>query len=206
MSQILLKQVKVGWVTVILLSFFSIHAHAQLLLNDFSDWTADNGSGGGFVAGSWTGAVVQNSGFISIVSPADDTGYIYLDVVGARPKDLTGYTQISLTARIDPGNVSGAFTVVLWDTNGDDAAQATFFASEFSGTFSMVTKALTIIDPIRYQDVGGFIISGNGTFDAFRVSFDSLSAIPEPSTYALLGLGLAGLVVGRRLRRRSAKA
>ena len=177
-------------------------AHAQIVvINDFSDWTASNPNGG-FENGTWASQVTQDTGFITVGGSADNTGSVYLDLIGTVPKDLTSYSGLNLTARVDSGNAGGSFTIVVTDSGGNNAASATFLTSSFSSSFSTVTSSWTVLDALKLADANGFFIYGSGTTDLFKFSFDTLSvgAIPEPSTYALLmlGAGAIGVMVRRR--------
>lgn len=172
-------------------------AHGQILLNDFSNWLAANPNGG-FSSGTWNGEVTQNSGFITVGGTADNTGNAYLDFVGPVPKNLTGLTSLTLVARVDAGNASPGFTITITDSNGDSAASASFSAVDFSSSFGAATASWSVIDALKLQDANGFFIAGSGTSEAFRMSFDNLTAVPEPETWLLLALGLTLIVVFRR--------
>ena len=195
-------------------------ASAQILISNFSDladqaYTPFNSSWNG-----GTGSVdqfVQNSGYVSI-TPVDggnpdgmgsfDAAFPGSDLNNPSSVNFGSITVLQLTARLDAGNNSGSFTVVISDENDVEIGQATFFASSFGSSFSAVNATFDLTGggdatQATYWTLGGDAVRG----DNVRASFDNLTAytsapatVPEPSTYALLGLGLVALYSCRRKR------
>jgi len=115
--------------------------------------------------------------------------------------NLTGSSQIRITANVTtaPG---GGFTFVLQDAQNDEV-QAAFDWSSFVGG-ATITSNLSINALFNYGDVVGWNLSGGGSGLAIAATLTSATAvIPEPSTYALLALGLGGLVLMRMRSKRS---
>ena len=119
--------------------------------------------------------------------------------------NATGFLKISVTARLESGNTAPGFIINLFDGDGSGttALTATFSASNFNSvSFTTGTALLTVHPEMgNAANIQYFGISGTGTAVPFRVSFDSISvsAIPEPGTYAALtGLLVLGFAAWRR--------
>ncbi|MEO0435117.1 MAG: PEP-CTERM sorting domain-containing protein, partial [Cyanobacteria bacterium J06656_5] len=111
---------------------------------------------------------------------------------GVEP-DLSSFgTEVELIATLS--NSTGFNVLFLDDTfnlvTGIEA-QATFTSSQLDGTTQVasITGDLTGIAGIAITSNGGGTVTG---------SLDSLQVIPEPSTFALLGLGAGALYLLRR--------
>jgi hypothetical protein len=111
----------------------------------------------------------------------------------ATPILLTGNTMISLTgsATIVP---AGTFTVVLEDSAAE-LAFATFLWSDFASGPRTVAVALSY-SASNFEEVVGWSLVSGGSLQQVEASFSEMSAVPEPSVFALIGL--AGLVAARR--------
>ncbi len=100
-----------------------------------------------------------------------------------------------------------AFTSVTYDngTGGPQTISPTLYSGFTSGTgaFSVWTADLSTLTAVNNQASVTFqwTIPTLNSNTSFRVDNIQLTAVPEPSTYALLGLGLAAaVIVGRRRR------
>jgi len=74
-----------------------------------------------------------------------------------------------------------------------------------NSTFDPANNPITLdtgVGPLARNDYAGFLAPG-ADVNISDVSV-TVGAVPEPSTYALLGLGLAAMVIVSRIRRRSA--
>jgi hypothetical protein len=88
-----------------------------------------------------------------------------------------------------PTSVSG--TDVLLATLSFEALAAGSIVLSASATPGDLTEGFPLVPPGGFAEV---------TFEDGAVSVASASQIPEPETFALLGLGMAGMVFGRRRR------
>ena len=55
-----------------------------------------------------------------------------------------------------------------------------------------------------FNSIGGFTLSSGGSGNSLNISVNSLSVVPEPSTYALMALGGLGLFLAARRRKAQA--
>ena len=100
------------------------------------------------------------------------------------------------------------YSLGYWNTGGDDATQLQFFDvnDQLLGSTQITAYGfIGIVSTVaayrgRISEVGGNTIFG---IDDLQVGTASASAVPEPSTYALMAAGLAVLGFAARRRRRS---
>lgn len=117
-------------------------------------------------------------------------------------------TLLSVTAQLLTGNVANSFKITLFSFGGGDAFATFTIANSFpTGSYSTATSPLTFGPGSFYPDsiyevrISGDLHDGS---DAFKMSFDNISAVPEPSTYgALFGASVFGVVVVVRRRRKA---
>ena len=77
----------------------------------------------------------------------------------------------------------------------------TAVGTDVTSLFNITRSGITSLPNATYNPDGDFkVLVGRGSNDVITLK---LQAIPEPSTGSMLGLGLAGLVVTRLLRRKS---
>ncbi len=117
-------------------------------------------------------------------------------------------TLLSVTAQPLTGNVANSFKITLFSFGGGDAFATFTIANSFpTGSYSTATSPLTFGGGSFSTDsIYQVIISGDlpGGSAAFKMSFDNISAVPEPSTYAaLFGASAFGVVVVLRRRRKA---
>ncbi len=218
---IMKSQAKPTFLAAMFLVFSVVNGYSQIGV----DWAAAIGNGLGLQDGT---DLPDNSllriGYFStlsdaqIQSNASDVNFLNNDFVefdfgfvGDGFGDLAAHWSLSLTA--SAGTFSGK-PIYLWafDVTSTNIALATqhgiFYSTNANWRFPSDpgTTALDLADLTdgSYSNllsgarivVGGF---GVGTSDVYEnVPLFNLAAIPEPSTYLMLGLGLGVIAVARR--------
>ena len=95
-------------------------------------------------------------------------------------------------------------TVLTFDGLGTIAAGETLALTHTGGSYTLRFLGDYAGNAAFSQLIGATTIDGVGVTYSFDGTYTNVSAVPEPATWASLGLGLA--LLGWRLRRRPAPA
>ena len=151
----------------------------------------------GTLAPGNSAGIITNTGNLTL----DSTAAIVMELAGSGGVAGTDYDQLQVSGALTYG---GALTITNW--GGYDLTTATnytlFTFGSQSGNFASVKVAGY---DLGYDTLGGkWAGTNNNTIYTYTLSSGVLNAeaVPEPSTYALLGLAGAALAA-YRLRRRN---
>lgn len=136
---------------------------------------------------------------------ASDQGTLIAGLFATTPLSQPPSTLL-LTATLTT-NPASNFEIQLFDGENLNYTYSGNWSSFGTGSQQTVPLSLTSTWPVTFNltTVQGFAMNLGGSGSTLNVTFDNLSAIPEPSTYAALtGLAALGLAAYRRSRRRQA--
>jgi len=129
------------------------------------------------VANRWDGLGVDDGGWFSLG-----------EVTGGESLVLTFNKAVNLTK----------LQFSMWERGFDDA---TFSGGGKTFDLGSLSSSGLIINEFGFNSLSGtqFVLKGDGGLTKFRLAgVSATAAIPEPGTWALMGLGLAGLAFVRR--------
>lgn len=159
---------------------------------------------------------IRGSGFISSASTTEGT----MTVVFYDEFNATNATRIQGNSLLSLGfNKNGRVVMEAWlgkagDTNWLNGDQIALFdtnnASPYNSIFDFMPASpltdysITVVATITHYKGGGMTMINRAEVGS-SVTATAISAVPEPATLALLGIGLAGLCGGGYIRRRKIK-
>lgn len=125
------------------------------------------------------------------------------------PATLEGASQLIIQGNLDISAAPGGFSLMLlsYDVTGQTEWAPLTWGQSYSFAIVETTGTITNFDATKFSInvagfQGGLIDASNFTLTAdTNTIFLSFTAIPEPSTYALLALGLLPVLAGLRRRR-----
>ena len=100
------------------------------------------------------------------------------------------------------GGTSGGQRLSVWGHAGGAAQMSVSLTPPTANTWSQYTVSLASIGVANRTDMDGFWIQdrSGAAQPTFYMDDITLTVIPEPSTFALAGLGAAVLMIARRRR------
>jgi hypothetical protein len=146
----------------------------------------------------WSGT--QNSATVSVAGVSNQSGGIFSTL--GTPVNITGQTaRLQLIGSLTGTTTTDSFQISLYDAEFDEI-NYNFSWSAFAGGTQTVTVNLNAPNAAFSGTVSSWGLNLFGSpGDTVSFTFDNLAAttaVPEPSTYALLALGVVGLAVYRR--------
>lgn len=169
-----------------------LFASAQTI-SDFNSLGGDN------YTNNWGAALTFNGGIATVGTGATaDSSFDFADIADGQLTFSNGL-GLQYTARVDAGNASNSFKIRFASPGGDYVYDAEVITTGWTvGQF--VTGTVEVVG-LPSSPVSFFTVAGDGTANAFRMSFDKLSVVPEPSTYAAIaGFVVLASVASRRRR------
>jgi len=173
-------------------------AQAAITITTFGSSAVADGNTS-WVYNSDTSTITGNSSLGDLIYNADGTGSWNLTSEAASLSLL----QISLTGYVTT-NPTGSFAVTLAD-NTNKEAKFTFAWSSFGTTSSTANTVTVGVDTFNagfnLANIVNWNLVSGGSGLSTSATFSQMTAVPEPSTGALMMIGAAGLVALRRLRK-----
>lgn len=148
------------------------------------NWNQD-----GSTDGSFSIKYGSDGGFSDLNADLSATGLSAIGL-GIIKSDIGGFVKVTLT--MNSGAIWENQEVVPADVGGTGPASGYVLLFEYSG-FSHVSGGA-----FDATDVDGITFTVDQDYSSADWQFDSISAVPEPSSTALLGLGGLALIMRRR--------
>lgn len=197
---------KYAYLTFVLGALFvsSVSAQTVFTLETFG---TPGSTGSVITSSSWNNRVSQdlNTLTVSGANAVDDQGWGASNIING---NATGALVFQVTAQLAPTNVA-PFLVLQMTDSGVNTVAASLSTSLFNtSSFTTVNSGLfTLVNGTSFDfgHITSWTFGGGGTgINTLNITFDNLAlAVPEPSTYALLALGLGVVALPIFRRRRS---
>lgn len=171
---------------------------AQLVIKDFQGFGPTHSFSFDYL--SWTDQIINTATGIEVGGTADTFGGAGENSFGTL--DLTGYTDLVVSAKLLPGNAATAFNIVLQSAPGVSSVYQ-FSTSGLSSGYRFVSVSLAspfltnggganLAAIAEYQVQGNF--EGPDSLGLGFATITTITPVPEPSTLAFLPVGLGFLI------------
>jgi hypothetical protein len=183
-------------------------ARAQVITGfgslDINPFNASNGTTTSGFTGNWSGTVTNTT--LSIAGVSDIGGGIFETLANSVVLYDPGTNgALLLTGELNAAAPTvGTFTITLYDSSFASLNYTYSWSAFTVGSFKTVAATNPVELGLFSGTVSSYGLTPTGTGSSVSFTFDTLTSVPEPSTYAMLGAGLVGLYFfGRRRKARA---
>ncbi len=141
------------------------------------------------------------------VSGNDSPGNTFGGAFGPITFTLSSTSTVQLTMAVVGTNPNAAFSVNIYSGDLSSSKQYTGFTGSFGSSQTTVTLTPNILGNTgasSFTTISFFDFTTAGTGNTISLTFDTLAAVPEPSTYTLMAMGslvFGGIFLKRKLGR-----
>jgi len=188
---------------VLALAAITSAASAQTVVSDFSNFVPDEYSAG-LDGGAWSADTASSGpdtftiGDFGQGLPSGNAGNRFVSFLPG-VQDWSSFTSVTLHGSVLPTNETPFLYLYLEDANFSSSTWNEFNLANFADGVETITLDFMGLDPTQITAWGFAVLDQQ--LPQFGFTFDQLTVVPEPATYAAMFAALAlGVVVYRRRR------